>query len=516
MESDRVMKMKTILFKNEQDSQRLKESRPEFFADLNLDQVVDWITKNKEDYRLTPFLYTPLEELDAIVYRQEVFRDLEDKGLLENLESFAKYMIVVRRYLGVAKERHYENNKMGWHLEAALVYCDAVHKLVETLTQADLQSEGLIGCVKQFEDYVQSESFIQFERTSRDLKSELSSIEYNVIIRDNWVRVRKYNSEKDYSREVNKFFSKFEEDEVKDFRVDLAVPTGMNHVEGKILDLVAKLFPREFDHLKDYYHQYENFLDEAIATFDREIQFYFAYITFMERIENFGLRFCYPQLGVNDKTIHACDTFDIALAEIHRREDLAIVGNDFHLEGSERIIVVTGPNQGGKTTFARMFAQLHYLACLGCPIPGSEAKLLVFDQIYTHFEREEEIQNLRGKLKDDLVRIQKIIEAASDKSIIIMNEIFTSTALEDAIYLSEIILKKIIELDALGVCVTFIDELSTLGEQTISMVSTVDPDNPAERTFKIIRKPADGRAYAIHVAKHHRLTQDLIKERIEQ
>jgi len=508
------MKKNSVLFKDELDSQTINGNTPVFFSDLNLDQVVEWITKNKQEYRLSSFYFTPLQDVDAIVYRQDVFRDLEDKTLRGHIQEFSGQMIVVRRFLGVAEERYYENNKMGWHLEAALIYCDAVRGLVKSLSQAELNSEGLKGCFKQFDRYIHSDEFKQFDQASRDLKSELSAIEYNVVIRGSWVRVRKYNSEKDYSREVEKFFSKFKEGEVKDFRVDLVVPSGMNHVEAKILDLVAKLFPESFGHLNDYYQQYETFMDEAISNFDREIQFYFSYQAFMDRIKEPGLMFCYPQLSSEDKTIHVCETFDIAMAEIHRRENLSIVRNDFHLEGGERIFVVTGPNQGGKTTFARMFAQLHYLACLGCPVPGSEAKLFVFDQIFTHFEREEKIQNLRGKLKDDLVRIHEIMEGATHKSIIIMNEIFTSTALEDAIFLSEKVLRKIIELGALGVCVTFIDELSTLGEQTVSMVSTVDANNPAERTFKIIRKPADGRAYAIHIARLHRLTPDLIKERV--
>jgi DNA mismatch repair protein MutS len=191
-----------------------------------------------------------------------------------------------------------------------------------------------------------------------------------------------------------------------------------------------------------------------------------------------------------------------------------VVPNDFWLQGDERVLVVTGPNQGGKTTFARTFAQLHHLGALGCPVPGTAARLLLPDQILTHFDRQEDLEDLRGKLEDDLVRIREVLRRATSQSIIIANELFASTSPADARDLGRRIIEEVISRDLVAVYVTFVDELASLAPQVVSMTATVQPEDPRVRTYRLVRRPADGRAYAIAIARSYGLDRETLRRRL--
>jgi len=508
------MTFHSILFDKDNIQQKEIEEQPEFFPDLNLDQVIDAITARKKDYDLKPFFYNHLRDAETIYYRHEVMRDLEDRKLMTHINTFAEKMIVVRRYLGMVEKLDFHHHKQGWFLEAALLYCGATVNFAQELDKTNVKSRGFLAFRKYMAGYVQSHAFQTLQKEAQKVKSGLSNVKYSVIIQEGGrFSVRKFEGETDYSVEVEQTFEKFKQGAANNYLSDIYKGSGMNHIEAKILEFVALLYPKPFAALDQFCVNHSQFVDETIRVFDREVQFYVAYLEFIADIKHKGLTFCYPQVGVN-REVYDYDGFDLALAHALIYTEKPVIANDFTLKDPERIIVVSGPNQGGKTTFARTFGQLHYLASLGCPVPGREARLVLFDQIYAHFERQEDIRNLRGKLEDDVTRIHEILVHATTDSILIMNEIFASTTLQDAVFLSKEIMTKVMGLDALCVWVTFIDELSTLSEKTISMVSTVVPENPAMRTFKIIRKPADGLAYALSLAEKHRLTYSQIKERI--
>ena len=487
---------------------------PAYFRDLNLDQIVGAITSGREEYNLLPLYYTRLTNPAQVRYRQAVMLELENHSLFTGIKSFSQQMRSVRMHLAAWQKPTYKYYQQGYFLHAVEIYCRAVLQLCRDLHETGVNSPGLRAFYTYLQQYLHSGDFETLGRHSAQLRTDLSAIKYSLVLGDGWITVRNDDSDIDYGEVIEKTFEKFKQGAAKDYKVKLPDSSGMNHIEAQILDRVAALNPDVFKSLDLFCAKHVDFLDDVIVVFDREIQFYVAFHEYAEVFKRAGLQFCYPDVSATDKHISGRETFDLALAGKLIREGSMVVRNDFSLKGCERICVISGPNQGGKTTFARMFGQLHYLASLGYPVPGAEARIFLCDRLFTHFEKTEDIATLHGKLQDDLIRIHRILQEATGSSIIIMNEIFSSTSVEDGLYLGKKIMQRLSELDVLGVCVTFLDELSRLNEKTVSMVAAIVTENPVLRTYRIERKPADGLAYALAIAEKHRVTYQWLSRRL--
>lgn len=489
------------------------EEDPDFFVDLNIDQIITGITAAYGDYDLRTLFRTMPESIDTVRYRQEIFRDLQNQETLAALKDFSTKMKSVYGILS-GIERLYEYQKQGWHLDAALMYFDAMRDFAGRLGNAHLDSQGLWSLRDYVKAYVDSRFFRETSEEARRVKSGLSSIHYEMSIGSTRVTVRKDRGRENYNEIISEAFSKFREvKESAGNRRHLNDPS-MNPVEISVLTLIGRLFPEEFKALMSFYENHTDFIEPVMARIYRESQFYLSYLEYIEPVRNAGLEFCIPEI-VKDREIYCISSFDLALAHKLSSSGLTVVVNDFRLSTSESIIVVTGPNNGGKTTFARSIGQALFLAALGLPIPGREARLFLVDNICTHFEKSEDPENLRGKLEDDLVRMRRILESTSERSLIIINEMLSSTASKDAIQIGRKIIDLIRKKNSVCVYVTFLDEFARLNG-VVSMVSQIDTSAPELRTFRVLRSEPNGLAYARAIAEKYGLIYGKIVERIRK
>ncbi len=126
-------------------------------TDLNLDLIVEAIVASKEEYDLKPHFLTPLTTPQAVNYRHEVMRDLENGPIFAYVTDFAQNMRQVREQLAKANAFHYVHQKERLFLEAVRTYGQAIEGFCERLSSSRISSRGL----RAFAEYLANYSLSQ-------------------------------------------------------------------------------------------------------------------------------------------------------------------------------------------------------------------------------------------------------------------------------------------------------------------------------------------------------------------
>ncbi|MGA8246908.1 MAG: hypothetical protein WB797_08380 [Nocardioides sp.] len=511
----------SVLFLPEDADLPLAETEPEYFCDLNLDQLVVQLCRGRSLERLAPLFWTRLRSVEAVRYRQAAIAEVEEPQVAALVARFVGGFGRVIQQLSLRRQVRYAWQQRRCLLDAAHQYCRAVTQLSRDLEGCRPRSDGLRGLTEFIAAYAESTDFQRLRSDVEQTKQQLDSVTYLLHIHGNRARILLPHDEADLGAQVADLFLRFQDMDVDTEPVVYRRAGGFSHIDAAILEHVAALFPEQFAGLSRFDAEHGGFLDPTVARLARELEFVLACLEFKKRMENVGLPSCYPDVTTKaDSRVEGC--YDAALASSAAVEVTgpkggrkAVIRNGFDIRGRERFIVVTGPNQGGKTTFARMFGQVHHLAALGIPVPGDHAQLGLVDGIYVLFERQEDAGSDRGKLQDDLVRIRDILRVATRDSVVVLNEMFSSTSTDDALDLARKVLDPLLERGCRGLCVTFLDELASHHPAIVSMVADVDPEDPSHRLFTLSRRPADGRAYTDSLVAKYRLSRADIKRRVQ-
>ena len=224
----------------------------------------------------------------------------------------------------------------------------------------------------------------------------------------------------------------------------------------------------------------------------------------MQRYEETGFFFSMPVCTASQGS-EVRDAYDMTLGiNLYRNnKGCAVIPNDYGFDEKRRVFILTGANQGGKTTFIRSVGLIQCLAQIGMFVPCRKASLRMAEQIHTHFSREDECGASVGRFEQELQRIHEILKNLRDGDMVLLNETFTSTQRTVAVVLLKRLLQEMDYRHCCGGLVTHFYEVcdGLEGESFYSLVTEVAGDGESkERTYKIREGESFRYSYAKDIA----------------
>ncbi len=138
------------------------------------------------------------------------------------------------------------------------------------------------------------------------------------------------------------------------------------------------------------------------------------------------------------------------------------VPNDIHLDLAGRVLIITGPNSGGKTAYCKTIAQIQLLGQIGCYIPAKQGQLVPAEHIYYQVPDPGQLSAAMGRFGHELQRTREIFFNATPRSLVVLDELSEGTTFEEKMTISEYILKGFHKLGASTLLVTHNHELCEL------------------------------------------------------
>jgi len=294
---------------------------------------------------------------------------------------------------------------------------------------------------------------------------------------------------------------------------------------AKVLDSVCQPVAQALRH-------YDTLHSGFLAALRDDLAFYLAAMRLMERLRSRGLPVCRPEIAPMTERVcelHEAYNLNLALHQREQAEDASrIITNDVHLGEDGRICILTGPNQGGKTTYTQMVGLCQILAQAGVWVPAAWARISPVDNIYTHYPVEEQVARGTGRFGDEAQRLSVIFARGTRHSLVLLNESLASTNSGESLYIAQDIVRVLRRLGARAIFATHLHELaadlaalnaSTAGDSLIvSLVASrrETPEESPRRSYKIVPGPPLGRSYAQEIAAQYGISYDQLTALLQQ
>lgn len=457
------------------------------FEDL---QLLNFLPK-----RVAKSACVPCEE-ENILPRQQFFSALENK---ENRNKFEElYDIANELYI---LDSAYKDSVIDAERQMIFAFiCDGVRRFTEKAAESALGDPLSDRFAQVFSAERDSQRYKEMcERVDSFIGNATSSLNNSLSISGSKVSVSAKTEKSFYSRIV-----------------DCAKTLGVSEPKAKrpeskslspdIINGISKLRPSLMKELKSFREEYRDFYSASITYYRKEIEFYLVMLSFLDLIRDAGIPLTYPTVA-KGRIISVNEAYDVSLLAKNEKN---IVPNDISFTTEEPFYFLTGANGGGKTTYLRTVGIAVLLFLLGCPIPCKSASISDISSVFAHFPRDERFDG-SGRFVEENNRVQAILLAMDQNSLVLLNETYSTTNEENAVFMTEKLANEIYSKNIFGLYITHQHGLS---ESEIPYLNVlIDRDDENRRTFKIAKQKSVGGSYAKDILIRCGLTFEALENR---
>ena len=221
----------------------------------------------------------------------------------------------------------------------------------------------------------------------------------------------------------------------------------LSALTSRAVNDTANALAQAADHVRDFFRLLRD-----------ELAFYLGCLNLRTSLITSGQPVCYPvPAAAGSEALDARGLYDASLA---LTLDGPVTGNDVAADGRQ-LIMITGANQGGKSTFLRAVGQAQLMLQAGMFAPARALSCSVCTGIFTHFKREEDATMERGKLDEELMRMSAIADRVGSGGLLLCNESFASTNEREGSQIAREIIRAMTEA---GIRIVFVTHLYDLAE----------------------------------------------------
>ena len=461
----------------EEDSEKRANTSGRIFIDLCFDKLKDAVFSEKPHLydRFCFVLAHPMRDAETVAERRRIFEDF--CGYPGLLDSFAALCEQSAEY----KNKVFHHEKFRNHFEQTTAQIETYNKLADLLKRQSFKSKTLGKTdIKRCDELAVElkKAYRVTEKNGLGLQVKFSAgfkLKSAKLARTDPVQVEVRKIRKEVFRYDEDYFI-FSGKSMSQFVFEEDIYKGCQNNVSAIMSQINHNIRQFFIKLKQC------------------VEFYQAALAIKQYLEQNNLPFCMPDVISGDHGgIDAAGLYDLSLS-VYQGDDKNLVTNDFSFKDGN-IIVITGLNQGGKTTFLRSVGIAQLFAQAGLFVPADRYLCRCFCGILTHFPAEEDNNLDYGKLAEELTRLGGDFPILLDGGLALFNESFASTTAREGAEISFDVLRALSKTGSCAVFVTHLYEFATKlddlnrqlynSSKAVSMVTEFKDKNT--RTYKIIK-----------------------------